>query len=194
MFGNIKKLKKAADVCSIIVDCPHSTPKYDGNDRIYPCIRTSEIRNGIISWNSMKYVSVDEYNMRTKRLCPKAGDIIYAREGSYGDCVIVPSNISMCLGQRTMLFRPDYTICNSVYLHCALRSDDVKQQADYLNAGSTVPHVNVADAKNFMIKVPSLDRQNQFAYFVEQVDKSKYRGEESLRFLAICYKKEMNMI
>ena len=173
LFSETYEEVSAEDVCSEIVDCPHSTPKYDESELIYPAIRTSEIQNGSISWNSMKYVGAIEYEKRIKRLKPVRGDIVYAREGTYGDCVILPDEHEFCLGQRTMLFRPNYKICTSAYLHAALRSDAVKKQADESNAGSTVPHVNVADAKKFHFPLPPLELQQQFTDFVIEVNKSK---------------------
>ena len=184
--GSIEKT--ISSVCENIVDCPHSTPKYDGIALAYPSIRTSEIKNGRIDWGSMKYVDYSEYLERTKRLVPIAGDIVYAREGTYGDCVILPAGSNFCLGQRTMLFRPDSNKCTSIYLHQVLRSDPVKQQADKSNAGSTVPHVNIADAKNFKFPLPPLKLQNQYGNFVEQIDKSRLTIQQSLAKLEVLKK------
>ena len=165
--------KTATEVCTAIVDCPHSTPTYSGCELLYPAIRTSEISNGKINWNSMKYVSADEYRMRVKKLMPQPGDIVYAREGTYGDCVILPAGFSFCLGQRTMLFRPNIDIVNPIYLHQVLRSNYVKRQADKSNTGSTVPHVNVADAKQFHFPLPPIEVQNRFADFSTKINESK---------------------
>lgn len=173
----------AEDVCEKIVDCPHSTPKYNESELKYPAIRTSEIQDGQIEWSSMKYVGINEYQRRVKRLIPEAGDIVYAREGRYGDCVILPEGYQFCLGQRTMLFRPNYKLCNSEYLHAVLRSAAVKYQADMSNAGSTVPHVNVSDAKRFHFPLPPLPLQNAFATFVHEVDCEKERIQRSAALL-----------
>ena len=183
MFWDIDTHITAEEACEVIVDCPHSTPKYIGKNKIYPAIRTSEIKNGQIDWTSMLYVDAEEYKQRTKRLVPLEGDIVYAREGTYGDCVILPKQHRFCLGQRTMLFRPNYNICTSEYLHQVLRSDAVKRQADESNAGSTVPHVNVADAKKFAFPLPSLEKQKEFSNFVERTDKSKLTIQQSLNRL-----------
>ncbi len=216
IFGLIKKQKKVLDlldqvvksrfaelfeqgfpmttadmVCSAIVDCPHSTPKYDGSDLNFPAIRTTEIKNGQIEWSSMRYVSHSEYLERTKRLIPESGDIVYAREGIYGDCVILPEGEKFCLGQRTMLFRPNRKKCTSFYLHQALRSDAVKRQADKSNAGSTVPHVNVTDAKKFSFPLPPMKLQMEFTSFILQVNKSKLAMKESLKKLEILKKSLM---
>lgn len=178
----------AIEACEVIVDCPHSTPEYAGDNRIYPAIRTSEIRNGQIDWTSMRYVGDEEYKRRSKRLVPMAGDIVYAREGTYGDCVILPKQKKFCLGQRTMLFRPNYKICTSEYLHQALRSDSVKRQADESNAGSTVPHVNVADAKKFTFPIPSIEKQHKFSSMIKEVTRLQLNINCSLEKLKMLKK------
>lgn len=183
MFGGAYSVVIAEDVCEKIVDCPHSTPQYNERELKYPAIRTSEIQDGQIEWSSMKYVGINEYQRRIKRLIPEAGDIVYAREGTYGDCVILPEGYHFCLGQRTMLFRPNYKLCNSEYLHAVLRSAAVKYQADMSNAGSTVPHVNVSDAKRFHFPLPPLPLQNAFATFVHEVDREKERIQRSAALL-----------
>ena len=191
MFGNETVNATAEEVCETIVDCPHSTPKYKGQDKVYPAIRTSEIKNGQIDWTTMLYVDIEEYKLRTKRLNPLPGDIVYAREGTYGDCVILPQNYKFCLGQRTMLFRPNYNKCTSEYLHQALRSEAVKRQADESNAGSTVPHVNVADAKKFTFPLPTLERQKTFSSTVQNVNQIKNYVNGSLEKLETLKKSLM---
>lgn len=175
------------DICSEIVDCPHSTPKYEGNLE-HPAIRTTEIKKGYIDWDSMKYVSEEEYQKRIKSLKPVPGDIVYGREGTYGNAAIIPDGYEFCLGQRVMLFRPNKTKCISAYVLYAILSDHVKRQADEKNVGATVPHVNVADAKQFDVVLPPLSIQNQFAAFVEHVDKQKQTVQQSLEKLELMKK------
>lgn len=174
MFGTscntIYPVCSVKELCSAIVDCPHATPRYQGN-LVKPCIRTSELAGNSIEWSTMRYVSQEEYLERTRRIKPLAGDVVYAREGSYGNAAVLPDGIDFCLGQRTMLFRPHPKRSLSAYVLHALTSDDVRRQADMLNSGSTVPYVNVADAKRFVVPNPPLALQQQFADFVARVDK-----------------------
>lgn len=177
MFGTAAEPKhpvvELESVCSAIVDCPHETPKYEG-ELVYPAIRTSELQNAAIEWSTMRYVSAEEYQKRIKRLKPLPGDIVYAREGTYGEAVMLPPGFEFCLGQRTMLFRANKEMCIPEYLLHSIVSADVKRQADELNVGSTVPHVNVRDAKRFKIMLPSKTDQQEFADFVAQVDKPRF--------------------
>ena len=184
MFGTYDKLDyRLEELCSEIVDCPHSTPKYSDNKTEFSCLRTSEFSNGQIDYSSIKYVNEEEYLKRVKRLIPEFGDVLYAREGSYGDAVRVPKESLICLGQRTMLFRPKIEICNSIFLWALVRSDIVFRQAKKKNKGATVGRVNVKDIKEFKVFLPPKPLQDKFAAIVQQVEESKKRYQESLNQL-----------
>ena len=183
-------IKTVEELCSAIVDCPHTTPKYEGELK-NPTIRTSEIKKGYITWETMRYVSDEEYEERTARLKPEAGDIVYGREGTFGNAAVLPKGYNFCLGQRVMLLRPDYSKCTSEYLLHAVISDDVYRQALEKNNASTVAHVNVKDVKQFKVPLPSFDKQNQFTAFVEQTDKSKLAIQQSLDKLELLKKSLM---
>lgn len=185
MFGDPVKNEKGwekkclFEACYEIVDCPHSTPVKCSFETNYPCIRTSEIKNGEIAWNNMQYLSFEEYEIRTKRLKPQGGDIVYSREGSYGDAVLLPEGSHFSLGQRTMLFRPNNSV-NPLFLHRMVISDYVYFQAKRKNSGSTVGHVNVKDIKNFEILIPPLALQNQFAERVQIIEQQKEQARQAL--------------
>ena len=167
------------DSCLEVVDCPHSTPKYSGVNEIYPCIRTTEIRDGHLDWSSMKYVDELQYTERIKRLKPLPGDIIYGREGSFGDAIVIPKNEKMCLGQRVMLFRPNPEIYHNLFFWCLIRSKGIFHMALQKNNGATVGHVNVGDIKLFSLIKPPIELQIKFADIVKQVEKLKAKYKES---------------
>ena len=110
MFGDPAKNpkdwdeKSLEDLCSHIIDCPHSTPKHEECITPYPCIRTTELKNGYIDWSEMKYINEEGYKERIKRLVPVEGDIVYGREGTYGEAIRIPKNTNICLGQRSYAF------------------------------------------------------------------------------------------
>lgn len=159
------------DICDEIIDCPHSTPVHSDGITNYPCIRTSEMKNGKIIWGKMKYLDYENYLLRTKRLVPKAGDIVYAREGTYGEAVLLPDGFDFALGQRTMLFRINSKKCDNHFIWYFINSDFVYQQAKRKNMGSTVGHVNVADVKKFKILLPPFELQKKFNDFLRITNK-----------------------
>ncbi len=172
--------KPLTEVTTKIVDCPHSTPTYVEGPTDYPCIRTTELKNGTINWSKMKYLDENGYAERTKRLVPKEGDVIYGREGTFGDAVLVPADVRMSLGQRVMLFRPNLDLINPQYFLAAIRSKGTYHQALRVTAGSTVGHVNIKDIKRFEILVPPILNQIQFSNRIQKIEALKAQAETAL--------------
>ena len=189
MFGDPVENQKGweertmQDLCVNIVDCPHSTPKKVDYITDYPCIRTSELRGGSISWATMQYLDEDEYNIRIARLKPEAGDIVFGREGTIGDAVILPLGYNFSLGQRTMLLRADTSIVSNVFLHRTILSDWIKHQIEYVNVSSTVAHVNIKDFKKFTVPLPPLPLQQLFAQRIELIEKQKAEVQRTIKDL-----------
>lgn len=174
------EVKKMKDVCTHIVDCPHSTPKKADTTTNYPCIRTSELKGGTISWNTMQYLEKDEYEKRIARLKPETGDIVFGREGTIGDAVILPSGYHFSLGQRTMLIRTDNEMIINTFMHRTLMSEWIKHQIEYVNVSSTVAHVNIKDFKLFDVPLPPLPLQHLFAQRIEQIERQKSAVQKSI--------------
>ena len=174
------EVKKLEALCDRIVDCPHSTPKKVDYITQYPCIRTSELKGGTVQWETMQYLDECEYNKRIARLKPIAGDIVFGREGSIGDAVILPKGYHFSLGQRTMLLRVNDRLISNVFLHRTILSEWVKRQIDAVNVSSTVAHVNIKDFKLFDIPVPPLSLQQEFAEKVEAIERQKALVQQSI--------------
>lgn len=167
------------NICTNIVDCPHSTPQKSDEITNYPCIRTSELRNGKIYWDSMQYLDKYEYEKRVVRLIPKAGDIVYGREGTFGDAVLLPEGYNFSLGQRTMLLRPDTTIVCSEFLLITMISPYVYKQAKDKNSGCGVGHVNVKDIKKFTIYLPDdISEQHRIVHTLDTLSDKCRRLEQ----------------
>lgn len=177
------EVKKLDTLCTHIVDCPHSTPKKVDKITPYPCIRTSELKGGNISWDTMQYLEKDEYDVRIARLKPEAGDIVFGREGTIGDAVILPKGYFFSLGQRTMLLRTNESMVTNTFLHRVILSEWVKKQIRSVNVSSTVAHVNIKDFKLFDIPLPPLPLQKSFATKIAKIEAEKQRVKSSLKDL-----------
>ena len=149
------------DICTHIVDCPHSTPPKSDTPTEYPFIRTSDLKQGKISWDVMQYVSKEEYHKRNARITPQKNDIIYGREGTFGDAALLPEYPYFCLGQRVVLLRSNIEIVNPEFLLYTVISPFVYSQAKNKNMGCGVGHVNVADIKRFKMFIPPLSEQQE---------------------------------
>lgn len=170
------------EACKTIVDCPHSTPSYTTENTGFMCIRTSIVKKNKILWDDIEYIPEDEFIKRIQRKKPEIGDVVYTREGAIlGIAAIIDRECNVALGQRSMLLSPDANKCLSEFLCVAMNCDSFLDNALKGIAGSASPHINVGDIKSFKMIMPPIELQNQFADFVQQVDKSKSKIQKSLQ-------------
>jgi type I restriction enzyme S subunit len=146
--------------CSDVVDCPHSTPKWTSAGVV--CLRTTTFKPGVLDLHEVRFVSESTYKERVSRLEPRAGDVLYSREGGIlGIACIVPPDVRLCLGQRMMLMRTNPKLCDPAFLMYVLNSPTILAQVRDLTGGSSSPHLNVADIKAFPMPIPSLEEQRE---------------------------------
>lgn len=186
MFGDLflntmKWDEKTVDeLCIEIVDCVNRTAPLSDNQTPYKMIRTSNIQNGKIDSINVNCVEKDVYEKWIRRLKPEKGDVLFTREAPTGNVGLVEDNEKIFLGQRIMHYRPNQEFINPYYLVMSLMSTDIDRQINKISTGSTVKHLSVDECKKFIIKLPPVDLQNQFATFVQQVDKLKVEVQKSL--------------
>lgn len=157
---------KIGYVCAKIVDCPHSTPKWEKNGKL--CLRTTNFKRGYLDLQSPNYVSEETFNDRNRRIIPQPGDVLYSREGSVlGIACTIPSNVYPCLGQRMMLLRSGKKLNNRYLMHY-LNSPMVTNHVIATKGGTGSPHINVGDIKEFQIPIPSLEEQSNIVRQIEE--------------------------
>jgi type I restriction enzyme S subunit len=102
-------------VLSRLVDCEHKTSPFVQNSD-YRVIRTSAVRNGVLRWQGTYCTSAKAFNEWTQRAAPEAGDVIFTREAPAGEAFIIPKGAKVCLGQRTVLMKPQKEVYDSQFL------------------------------------------------------------------------------
>ena len=165
----VNSLIKLRNVSKAIVDCEHKTAPTEALG--IPSIRTTDIKNGYIDLQNANKVSKETYREWTKRMEPCPGDLILSREAPVGEVGIVPEGTKVCLGQRTVLIRPDCEKVVPRYLLYLLLTREMKYEMTSRAEGSIVPHLNMSDIRDLEIPVlPPLDKQRQIAYILGILD------------------------
>ena len=156
------------EVCELIVDCPHTTAKDEGKG--FPLVRTPNIGKGRLVYDGMHRVCEDVYNKRNARAIPQENDLIFAREATAGNVALIQKGEKVCLGQRTVLIRPNQEIVNPAFLTYFLLAP--KQQYNLLSTanGATVAHVNLPTIRNLKIDLPELSTQHHIATILSRYD------------------------
>jgi type I restriction enzyme S subunit len=150
--------KTLNDICELIVDSEHKTaPTQEVG---FPMVRTPNIGSGRLIWDKMRFVSQDNFLKWTRRAVPRVDDLILAREAPVGNVIRVPEDSKFCLGQRTVLLRPNRSVVDAKYLMYYLLSPNVRERLLAVSYGATVDHLNMADIRSLDVSdMPSLEQQ-----------------------------------
>lgn len=156
-------------LCSDIIDCPHSTPKW--LDEGIPVIRNFNLINGHIDTSNLSYVDEATYLERIKRANPEEDDIIISREAPMGVVGMVPKGFKCCLGQRLVLLKVNRLKCSPQYLLYALLSDVVQKQINRIDlTGSIVSNLNIPDMKKLLIPIVDgdINKIGEYLNFIDE--------------------------
>ncbi|WP_296012308.1 restriction endonuclease subunit S [uncultured Adlercreutzia sp.] len=148
-------------LCELIVDCPHSTAFDEGEG--YPLIRTPNIGPGYFDLEGVHRVGRAAYDKRNLRAVPRPNDLILAREAPAGNVAIIPEGAEYCLGQRTVLIRPDANKVCPQFLNYYLNAPEQRHKLLKNANGATVSHVNMPIIRNLPVNLPSMDEQVRIA-------------------------------
>ncbi len=163
--GGVMKL---LDACELIVDCPHSTAKDEGSG--YPLIRTPNIGKGRLKLEGVHRVSYETYCARNERAVPKTDDLILAREAPVGNVAIIKNGQQVCLGQRTVLIRPNKNIVEPDFLVYYLLAPEMQHMLLSAANGATVSHLNMADIRKLEISLPDLEVQKKIGRLLSTIE------------------------
>ena len=134
-------------------------------------VRTTDLESGDMS--SIKYIDEKAYELLSKSKI-FGGEIIMNKIGSAGKIYIIPKlTMPASLGRNAFMFRYDERI-NNIFMYYLLTSDYGQREIQQYVRGAVTKTITKDDARAVLIIVPPLELQQQFADFVQQVDKSKY--------------------
>ena len=101
-------------------------------------------------------------------------NVLYSKLRPYLNKVVIPDGKGYATSELVPL-RPDPKIINRIYLAYLLRSNEFVEMIKEKVAGAKMPRVSMSDFREFNVPVPLLELQNQFASFVQEIDKSRLR-------------------
>ena len=166
------KMVRLKDVCSVITDGTHQSPKFQSEG--VPFLFVSNIANNELSYETSKYISLEDYETLIKRTPIEIGDILVSAVGSFGHPAIVKDERPFCFQRHIAYLKPRQEKVNSVFLHSALLSDGAQRYMDSAAKGVAQRTVTLNSFKELVIPLPPLSLQQEFAAFAAEVDKSRF--------------------
>ena len=183
MFGDLRvndkgwKYYKLDELTELITDGEHATPKRT-TQGIY-LLSARNVLNHQLSLEDVDYIDYDEFSRISRRIVPREGDVLISCSGSIGRCCVVPKNIKFQMVRSIALLRFKSNI-NPVFAEYMITSDYLQDQINKSKTASSQANLFQGKIKSLKGVVPPLELQNQFASFVEEVDKSRSRIQKSL--------------
>ena len=173
---------RLGELCQFIIDCEHKTaPTQEAG---HPSIRTPNIGRGHFILDNVNRVSEETYRLWTKRAVPQPGDLIMAREAPVGNVARIPEGLQPCLGQRTLLIRPDKSKVDSCYLTYLLIDEEVQGIIHAMTNGATVAHLNMKDVRALELpEIPPLHVQRRIAGILSAYDDLTENNRRRIRIL-----------
>ena len=188
MFGEPENNNQAWPVMPLDKLCDVSSSK-----RVYQSEQSSE---GVPFWrisdlvskidtgtvNSALFISEIKYKeLKRAGLVPVTGDILVTSRGTLGRCYIIQDEDCFYFQDGMISWLSNYSEeITPLYLQYLFTMSGFRKQIDNAQAGSTVAYLSIAMLKKLQVMVPNKALQEQFAAFVEQVDKSKVAVQKAI--------------
>lgn len=172
---------RLSDVCEFIVDCPHTTAKDEGKG--YPLIRTPNVGKGRLLLDDVHRVSERVYQERNFLGTPEDGDLIFAREAPAGNVVLVTKGEKVCMGQRTVLIRPNTQYVVPEFLTYYLLAPEQQYKLLGTANGATVAHVNLPVIRKMPISLPEMSVQMKLAGILSAYDNLIENNQKQIKLL-----------
>lgn len=178
MFGDCKSMVSMNELCSIITDGTHQPPRFQESG--IPFIFVSNLVGNVVTYNAEKFISEDTYAELYKRTPIEIGDLLLSTVGSYGHPAVVTEDRKFLFQRHIAYLKPRHNMVNSFYLHSALLAPDGQRQIEEKVKGIAQKTLNLSEIKKIVVPLPTIEEQNQFEKFINQVDKSKVAVQKSL--------------
>jgi len=156
----IKTLGKVFDVR----DGTHDSPKYidDG----YPLITSKNLKNGLITYNKIKFISESDYININKRSKVDIGDVLFAMIGTIGNPVEIIETPNYAI-KNVALFKVDENQ-SSRFLKYYLDSSFVIDKMNKDAKGTTQKFVGLGYLRSFTIPLPPLPEQQRIVAILDK--------------------------
>jgi type I restriction enzyme, S subunit len=152
-----------------VFDGPHATPEKTPFGPVF--LGISALNRGRLDLASTEHLSQEDFVKWTRRVTPRAGDVVFSYETRIGEAAIIPEGLQCCLGRRMGLVRakPD-RLDPHFFLYQYLSPPFQDFLASHTVHGSTVDRVPLKDFPSFEIDLPPLQVQKHIAQSMSQID------------------------
>jgi type I restriction enzyme S subunit len=151
--------KTLKEVCAKITDGTHQTPKYFDDGIIF--LSSKNVTSGKIDWDNIKYIDEKQHLEMHKRVAPKVGDILLAKNGTTGVAAMVDRDLVFDIYVSLAHIRVLDEVTPDFMLYF-INSPVAKKQFNKRLKGMGVPNLHLEEIREVVISFPkSIKEQNK---------------------------------
>ena len=169
------------DECFYIKDGPHkSLPDIGKENGGHPFISVRNIVNGYIDFSTARYISDEDFAEAIKKCHPEKGDILYSKGGTTGIAKFIDIDEEFANWVHVAVLKFDKSKLNGIFFENMLNGAYCYEQSQRLTKGIANRDLVLSAMAQIKMYRPPIELQNQFAGFVNQVNKSKVEIQQAL--------------
>ncbi len=177
------KTKKLSEVCEKITDGTHQTPKYFESGHIF--LSSKNVTSGKIDWDNVRYIDDVQHVEMQKRISPRVGDILLAKNGTTGVAAIVDREVCFDI-YVSLAFLRSLDFIDSTFLLYFINSPIAKKQFNKRLKGIGVPNLHLKEIRDVRFSYPSkLPEQKRIVTILDlafaDIEKARANAEQNLK-------------
>lgn len=146
-------------------DGTHDSPKYVPQG--IPLITSKNLKNGIIDYTNIKYISVIDANKINERSAVDNGDILFAMIGSIGNPVLVQKDRKFCIKNMALFKKYQHTNMYMPYMYwffCFIQYS-LKAEA----SGGVQSFISLKKFRKLLVPLPPYSEQKRIANKIDEL-------------------------
>ena len=161
------------EVCVKLTDGTHFSPESFDIGK-YKYITAKNIKLSGFDFSNITYVPEEVHKPIYERCNPEFEDVLYIKDGATtGIAMVNTLEEEFTLLSSVALLKQDRNIMNGYFLTALLNNEEMYLDIRNNMGGAAITRLTIAKLNLIKVIVPPIELQEQFAAFVEQVDKSK---------------------
>lgn len=156
------------DVVEGVYDGPHATPPEATEGAVFLGIRN--MTGTSLDMSDVRHIAEADWAQWTRRIEPRAGDIVFSYEATLGYFALLPSGLRCCLGRRLALIRPRVEQgFGSFWFHQFVAPPFQRFLEKHTIPGATVNRIALKDFPSFPVLKPATAIQSSFCERVDSI-------------------------
>ena len=168
---------KLKDICFKITDGSHNPPTGIESSN-YLMLSSKNIFDDLITFDSPRYLSEDDYILENKRTDIQNGDLLVTIVGTIGRVAVVKDiDINICLQRSVAVLKPNQDIVDSRYLMYQIQN--MRPLLESEANGVAQKGIYLKQRQNIELQILDVDSQHKIVYVLDYLSRIiEYRKQQ----------------